>query len=139
MSVQVAGRELDARVAVEVIGWGRQSESWYDEEGVEGTRFISPSGEETTCFGWGADCTYDDLDDTYLPRYSEDIAAAWQVVEKFKERGWDIGWHTHAKHGTGWFVTDGREYDFYTLSGDACESAPLAICRAAIAALQSKG
>lgn len=67
------------------------------------------------------------------PKYSEDISEAWAVMDRIGARhGWAIIHTTHSKHGTGWFVVDNGEYDFVTLSGAACETAPLAICRAAL-------
>jgi hypothetical protein len=76
-------RERDALIAVEIMGWDRASESWYDEEGVDGTRFTSPSDIEVTAFGHGDDCEYGELDER-LPPYTSDIAAAWEVVEKVR-------------------------------------------------------
>ena len=47
---------------LEVIGYDVIKESWYDEEGVEGTRIISPdSSKEYTVFGWDDDCDIDDI------------------------------------------------------------------------------
>lgn len=63
---------------------------------------------------------------SWSPPYSTDIAAAWLVFERFKDRGWDIGWHGMSGH-PGWLV-----------SNDDCDwlgygdTAPLAICRAAL-------
>jgi hypothetical protein len=69
------------------------------------------------------------------PRYSTDVAAAWLVVEKMREMGlrpilmpdwghqWQVKVYRESEHivETAWFDT-----------------APLAICRAALAALDSE-
>lgn len=108
------GRELDALIAEKVLGW-----SW-DEKTA-----ISPSGSRNAVkagdpFWW-------------LPEYSIDIAAAWEVVEKMKQldfnftlqndsfiSGWEAAFSKANSH-TVWF----RE-----------ESAPHAICLAALQALR---
>lgn len=46
---------------LEIIGWDVQKESWYDEEGIEGTRLISPDDEEFCIYGWDNDCELDEL------------------------------------------------------------------------------
>ena len=73
-----------------------------------------------------------------LPKYSTDISAAWEVVEKM----WQLGWWATVQHQ----CVDGTwECDFYKgndrMKGkdwysSLASSAPLAICSAA---LQTKG
>ena len=68
-----------------------------------------------------------------VPDYSTNIADAWQVVEKVGlARNWAVTYSNSACSGVGWFIVDNGEYDFLSLSGPASESAPLAICRAAL-------
>ena len=67
MSDLTAGRELDIRVAVEVMGWKRTN-AW----SVSGT----PPGESQPVHG--------------CPHYSTDIASARLVVEKMRERGFEV-------------------------------------------------
>lgn len=61
-----------------------------------------------------------------VPRYSTDIAAAWEVVEKFRDYDWKL--YSHGEGETMVIYKDGTHYE-----GDA-STAPLAICRAAIKA-----
>lgn len=115
-----AGRELDALVAKRVMRWTWASE-WY-EKGIP----------------------------DWLPHYSSEIAAAWEIVEKLVERGWyfeirtpsrvyktvDITWHSRirdAEHGT-WDRYGG---DSDGVIGDdlRAETLPLAVCRAALLAV----
>jgi hypothetical protein len=68
------------------------------------------------------------------PPYSTDMAAAWRVVEHFAADGWNIS--LGKGHGTAeWFANlyhpDDHPNDY---EADA-DTMPLAICRAALAAL----
>lgn len=70
-------------------------------------------------------------DNFYIPHYSTDISAAWQVVDKMKERG--LGFAIHC--GENWrpialFDKEESENDWI-----GAETAPLAICRAALLAV----
>jgi hypothetical protein len=60
------GRELDALVAEKVMGWMRQHDIWYGPKLKMAQAFDRP------------------------PNYSTDIAAAWEIVEKFSKLGWDV-------------------------------------------------
>lgn len=111
------GRELDARIAREVFKMtvslgdipGRLEKDFY-------TGQLMP-----------------------IPRYSNSIADAWEVVEKLSKRG---EWTLFGQEGIGW------EAKFYSSTGgmDAVvtrvsaleNTAPLAICLAALKALESK-
>ncbi|WP_432400907.1 hypothetical protein [Wukongibacter sp. M2B1] len=46
---------------LELLEWEIVTESWYDEEGIEGTRLISPNQNEYTIYGWEDDCNFDDI------------------------------------------------------------------------------
>jgi ABA sandwich protein len=121
-----AGRELDALVAEKVMGF-----HW------EG-RFLTPQRSHQTF----AERHFDGrlIPGGLLPRYSTDFSAAWGVVEEMERRGFhgvvrtpftpEDGYHAgYTPHGsTGW---NGRPD--HRGSG---ETAPLAICRAALAAVQ---
>jgi len=86
-SETMTDRELDAAVAEKVMGY-----RWYmdrDDEKVilaqpteyfEGDDFLPVPSEEA----WSS--TRRDIGNA--PPYSRDIAAAWTVVEKMRERGW---------------------------------------------------
>ena len=77
----------------------------------------------------------------YLPHYSTDIAAAWQVVEKMETEGWDVVVY-HGGEGSTCDMSERSDDDdlggyVYTQEvGDCGISAPHAIC---LAALRAKG
>lgn len=54
---------------LELLGWKIIDESWYDEEGVEGTRLINPDGKEFAIHEWGNDCNFEDLMDELKEYY----------------------------------------------------------------------
>lgn len=112
-----AGRELDAKVAEEVMGWDWNSKSagWMQKIEVDGLT-------ET-------------IDIIELPHYSTDIAAAWLVVEillEDLEGGLEIDIHSFAGD---WHVNmTGRGK-----IGRGVESAlPHAICLAALDAVKAR-
>jgi G:T-mismatch repair DNA endonuclease (very short patch repair protein) len=125
-----AGRELDALVAEKVMGY--KWDGVRDDLGE--TRILYVPGTN-----WCAvDCTdaepprYTDI----LPKFSTDIAAAWAVVEAMERRGWN--------------VTVQRTWEGYRCEMDDMRAThaavvdprdghgPLAICRAALAALEDE-
>jgi hypothetical protein len=134
-----AGRELDEVIALDVMGWEHRTESWYDGEGVEGSRFIGPNGEERTAFGH---YNYD-LEELDLPRYSTDIAAAWEVVERMNNKGWfsDLSIRQSDSIGERYMCAFASSAQYepwnpasmagYTWAG----TMPLAICKAALRAV----
>jgi hypothetical protein len=94
------GRELDALVAEKVMGWTKVGENAWEAPNIKGYPL--------------------------LPRYSTDIATAWEVVEKIAQKWHDfnIGRH-HGKWSIGWNYK-GSVVDLKT--------APEAICKAALLA-----
>jgi hypothetical protein len=104
-----AGRELDALVAEKVMGWSPQSvahhRAWY------------PSHDS----------------DAGLPGYSEDIAAAWEVVELVSrmndQNGANLGFELQ-RHADG---------EWYCLFGSACTRASTAALTICLAALEAVG
>lgn len=141
-------RELDAQVAEKVLGWKvwQSKHGYFNIElpngeaftsffGVEISKFNSQTGEKLAAPGWWEDC------DT-LPHFSIDIAAAMEVVEAVAKRfqkefrlGFELGdFQGIYKHS--WiarFVLPGH--------GDksirkVADTAPEAICRAALAAVE---
>jgi hypothetical protein len=108
-------RVLDADVAEKVMGWtvelivsGRDAfEEWRDPQ------------------GWRYGAT--------PPSYSSDIAAAWQVVEHMRTRGWRFEIHELWEGWRAIFVLRATYAEYQ----ERAESAPLAICRAALAAIGS--
>lgn len=116
-----AGREMDALVAERVMGWDR------DVMGCLG----APKGAkeyDTQCHSWiGA---WDENGNpNFLPHYSTDIAAAWQVVEWMKDWNFTLDWL-----GSDWQAMFQTEDDgeFFVNA----DTALLAICRAALKALE---
>lgn len=115
---ELTGRELDATVAVKVLGW----------------KLNGPWGRRCEWVGVSPDGTR-----AGVPYYSDNIAAAWEVVEKFEALEYGkvrlAGSHYH-----GWYCSicwgPGRdgEGEAYSVFG---ATAPEAICRAAIAALRT--
>jgi hypothetical protein len=136
-----AGAELNAAVAREVMGW---RVVWV--RGRDTGYFIG--GHYPTRAACQRDCAMRDDNLRPVPRFetspgytnggpeewhpSTDIAAAWEVVEKMRSAGWsymlrDEGGKHHAFFHLG----------FEAEAADADATAPLAICRAALAALRS--
>ena len=136
-------RKIDARVAVEGMGTTKPTEP------------IAPYGSMTAheTGHWH----YHHGEKDWLPfPYSTDISAAWEVVEKMREMGWEIGMVSSTEDGDGdifpdetqWMVNAhnpdrvrrcgdcGRSTDGSVYAG--ASTAPEAICIAALAALQTK-
>lgn len=78
MSELRAGRELDAKIAEQVMGWEDVQSGCYTPTGQEwcGTRRDDPGP-------WG---TYRH----FVPRYSTQIAAAWEVVTHLETQGFRL-------------------------------------------------
>lgn len=72
------GRELDALVATRVMGW--TTKEFDHPHGFVATGWITPTGQGP-------------LSGEMLPRYSTDIAAAWEVVGKLREKHCCIKFH----------------------------------------------
>ncbi len=119
-----AGPELDALVAEKVMGcrvvhcrdgtYKLRVPGSYDR-----VDFVTAEGARSAC-----------------PKYSTDIAAAWEVMEKMAKEGYKpcVGMNGHC-----WDAT--MRVDIATTTEDewmSANTAPLAICRAALAAVESK-
>jgi hypothetical protein len=114
-----AGRELDAVVAEAVMGWTitNRRDSW-------GNRIVEGPFDGCDC---GSHCVADTI-----PEYSTSIGAAWEVVGKLDllgSRG-PLGGLALLKSGDLWELQD-EAHITYTQA----ETAPLAICRAALKAV----
>lgn len=121
-----AGRELDALVAEKVMGLTRHDESYVTESIGKVLRFVWRDG----C----GDCVYSG--DMFLPRYSTNIADAWEVVERLVSTPGPNGDHHSVQvdySGDAVVVID--ENEDWQVSAIA-DTAPLAIC---LAALKAKG
>lgn len=134
-----AGRELDAWIAEQVMGFARWSPLTRDD-----LYFLAHPDQIRRQYrkygGWSKALKKGSDGDRYVdgmrdvPEFSTDIAAAWQVVEKFRSEGWKF------------CIADGDEEPFQCyfqrLSEDGgvdepeaeADTAQLAICRAALKA-----
>lgn len=140
------GRALDALVAEKVLGYHveRITPEW---AGREVTLFFRPGNPlvEYSMDGRSDNaCMYrngvDDKDGIAppLPIYSEDIAAAWEVVEHLKSNGWAIRLSNKMVDWAWWAYV--YEYGSEHATAEATvqeETAPLAICRAALQAVEA--
>lgn len=102
------GRKLDALVAEKVMGWALSN-----KESIK-------DGLIYTDRGWTS----------AYPSYSTDIAAAWEVVEKFRWAEPELSWNdeTHS-----WIVH--FQKGMYSGYANSAETAPHAICLAALKAI----
>lgn len=134
-----AGRELDALVA-QLMGW-----RWWHKEDYA----LLVNGEDN----WPANTHFSlqegkgqatGLDTGNVPHYSTDISAAWQVIERLKERGHTVAiavgrtqlWHDHTQEIAVGVDLEISGYDGSLEAGIVmqADTLPLAICRAALAA-----
>lgn len=137
MSELEAGRELDAMVAERVMGARWQTADRIDAN-ICKTRRLSPPADSLVLNGatlaWrtadGRNLIPDDGRADNLFHYSTDLAAAWQIVDAFTAKGWYVCVEhvdVPSRRWNAWFG-DKNVY---------ADSAPLAICRAALAAVLS--
>lgn len=136
----LSGRELDAAVAEHVMGWRPR---WVEEPPYWMAWEVElPNGD--MLYGtivpkavpqpvW-----YDDRDGVRCPRFSTDIAAAWEVAERLTEFEIDdldltveVG---NVMEGWACWVYSGCE----EVAEAREETAPLAICRAALLAVAER-
>jgi hypothetical protein len=108
-----AGRELDALVAEKVMGVGVE---WWNGEPLY---VVTQDGH---------------ISSHHLAEYSTDIAAAWEVAEKLRADGLEISVHNS------WPYNDGRRWCCDIMAhgkwdNAKAETAPLAICLAALKAI----
>jgi hypothetical protein len=125
----VAGHELDALVAERVMGW-----KWCDVRlrgSTNTVRVLLPPRDGY----WRQDGAHDERDFARAapPFYSTEIRAAWEVVEALNERGFGVEVFRYGK-------AEGLEREWFVSIGDTeadADTAPLAICRAALKALDA--
>mgnify|MGYP001558744968 CR=1 FL=1 len=111
-------RELDAKIAEKIMGWGDVKPYWFDGYPMGFDPSRKPPDQHSE-----------------VPHYSTDIAVAWDVVNNLAEKGflpsvhlWDGKWI--AEFYTLEQVDDGRDTYAYAEAGSVTE----AICRAALKA-----
>lgn len=136
-------RELDPLIAEKVLGMHveRIKPDWYPLEVMcfyrEGSPLIVWSFDAASCnammFRNGVDAS--DGTAEPLPQFSDDIADAWRVVEYMQELGWvmnlDCASLSKQRPFNARFF---RDDESGLRAMDYAESAPLAICRAALKA-----
>ena len=111
-----AGREMDALVAEKVMGLERVGYLYKYREYTESPRNVNMSEKD-------------------IPSYSTSIAPAWEVVERLHDLEWVV--EVTIDNGVGRYCkiwkmgNKGREIIYEELDAD---TAPLAICRAALKA-----
>lgn len=125
-----AGRDLDEMIALGVFGWER--EGWHPSHPERGTMLVP--GFTDPMRNWCAQWDEHGRPD-WLPKYSDDIALAWDVVMRLRDRGWTIWVGPSADNGPGWDVQAKKKTNFHERT--TAETVPLAICRAAVKAVRS--
>jgi hypothetical protein len=115
------GRELDALVAEKVMGY--KVTDW-------------PTGKEFPITSAIAAGVLSEFQQSRIPSYSTDIAAAWQVVDKMKSLGCFIKVHNcdHRGEWGCWCTHPGR---VLSESFAVEDTAPHAICLAALKAVDN--
>jgi hypothetical protein len=116
-----AGRELDALIAEKVMGWMRVN-SPHKITGASG----EPSGFEPIGGGYATFAV--------VPHYSTGIAAAWLVVDAMRARGAAVLLRYDMAYANEWEAGFGVASDKFPSAH--APTAPHAICRAALAALE---
>jgi hypothetical protein len=142
-----AGRALDALIAEKVMGWRWRRGAHYDVSSVPASQQQhllapgesvgeQPSGEFTSIVEGDWPPADGRIIWNHMPEYSTDIAAAWLVVERMRADGWWpevkylVDWDNAAK----WYAACHRPPHQWSATA---ATAPLAICRAALAALEN--
>jgi hypothetical protein len=128
-----AGRELDALIAEKVMGW-----RCVDKEAAD--RSAGAFWEnDTPCFyrsGISVVVMHKDgSSDGWRPSF--DIAAAWLVVERFRQDGYLFALISDDREEPRDYAAEFRKYDSNIgettyLNGQRASTAPLAICLAAL-------
>ena len=139
-------RDIDAEIAEKVMGWtpwGRNA--WlkprhvpsadfpgttYDEWDSKGPHpgLRPPDGSGVHYFCSCAENGGRTDPHVEIPPFSTDIAAAWMVVERMRELGWFF--EVSAECDSQWVAY----FDKERYASEAADTAPLAICRAALRA-----
>jgi hypothetical protein len=115
-----AGREMDALIAERVMGW-----KWMGIDHETLAMLLDPTARRHPAWREYPDRPHSSDWDAYVPHYSTDIAAAWEVVEAMQsESRPDAEWIHFA-----------AAIDGVNLLTETAGDAALAICRAALKAV----
>lgn len=124
-----AGREIDDLMATKVLGFRKEISS----------TMIGYGGKPVYQYCEGILVRYKGV---FLPHYSHDIEAAWEVVKNivgnkgFKLDQFDLSYIHDGENTFAWVCTFDNHGGSLEDMTDA-DTAPLAICRAALLAVQS--
>lgn len=122
-----AGPELNAAVAVEVFGWKPANPTHYLGSPIGNMKgpWYAPPGEEQSA-------------DAFWPDgYSTDIAAAWLVVEKMREKDWELLLESPGFEQSVWVATWSHVGEPWAQESYRGQTAPEAICNAALSAVRA--
>lgn len=155
-----AGRELDAMIAERIMGLNVVARNWpcgwaegfyqaqhWPQRGHEWFRETGPVYAEVQTI-WPPQVDPRHPDDPWgpytdvqpVPFYSTDITAAWQVLTHLQEQGYVPSVSRHRSEPDAWWACFSREHRTPDDVGEATgDTAPLAICRAALAAVEASG
>lgn len=131
-----AGRELDALVAVHALGWTEtdyHGQRCFEWPGFDRTVLIHPGTDVALPQQSGLPAVlFDDPAWPPLPCYSTDIATAWKVVEHLRLSAAKYSPNIVYHHSTGMWHCE--YFNATRMREAAADTAPLAICRAALLA-----
>lgn len=125
----IAGRELDALVAERVMGWTLTTPVDPACDFAVGTKRDGTDARRN--FGRGPDGK-----EVSFPLYSTDIAAAWQVVEKLRADGYEVQVAAEPDPRVSAYHCEIARLSDSGSTVEFDDTAPLAICRAALAAVE---
>jgi Phage ABA sandwich domain len=127
------GRDLDALIAEKVMGWKWCASPNTFKPGRPWRRWLAEPYRNMPVWDGVTEMPIDGLfdEESNVLYYSTDIAAAWEVVEKMKQRGFGF-WVAGDEC---WF-----QHPFAPLNRTSATSTsiPLAICRAALKAISAQ-
>lgn len=127
------GRELDLEIALRVLGW-HEPVQWVSDEDGEDCFAFEPDADP-------AHIAADDQDhNCVVPRYHEDIALAWSLVEKLRAEGWWVSLSSND------FITEPWDCRMILKHGEITEqraiahgeTAQIAICRVVLEAVAER-
>lgn len=134
---------MDAMIAEKVMGWRRIKSELNDQQFL----VVPPTGNPHPKEWWWGKSVY-----SLVPKYSTDIAAAWEVLQKFNSDGLVVvvGSKRIRRTREGpqellWYALIGMakpidEFDMNAniLGEVEAPTAPLAICRTALRAIEAR-
>lgn len=132
---EMTNRERDALVAEKVMGCKVEWREWMDDKkpepwcGCDNPDWDSPKPHQHT---WDGDWQYMPC---WVKNYSTDIAAAFEVVEKMREKGWRLYLESQQDSWMAGFTQEPDKTDGIVIQFEEAGEAPEAISLAALTAL----